>query len=38
MHVTAITCVSKMATRKRVVLPLDDKVKVIRLHEKGDSS
>ena len=37
-HVIAITCVSKMATRKRVVLSLDDKVKVIRLHEKGDSS
>ena len=27
-----------MATRKRVVLTLDDKVKVIRLHEKGNSS
>ena len=27
-----------MATRKQVVLTLDDKVKVIRLHEEGDSS
>ena len=27
-----------MATRKRVVLSLNDKVKVIRLHEKGNSS
>ena len=27
-----------MVTRKQVVLSLDDKVKVIRLHEKGDSS
>ena len=27
-----------MATRKRVVLSLNDKVKVIRLHKKGNSS
>ena len=38
MHVTAVTCVSKMVARKRVVLSLNDKVKVIRLHEKGNSS
>ena len=38
MHVTAITCVSKMTTKKRVILSLNDKVKVIRLHKKGNSS
>ena len=27
-----------MATRKRVVLSFDDKIQVIRLHEKGNSS